>query len=151
MKHSWIFLLIATAVAWLWWKRKEPQSVDGSQPVAAINAPAASVTPDYLSYNLPAWQKPELLLPTASVVSPMAGTGSELSPLQVVRPIAVSAASLPSAASLDGCCESSCGCAMGGNLAASADQLLSQYPDLAGNMASNLLSAFPNAALNYGN
>jgi hypothetical protein len=149
---NWIAMLAGGAgLLWLISKRRAASSAE-SAPSASINIPAASSTPDILSYNLPAWQKPELILPTTSVVSPMAGTGTDLAPLQVMRPIAVSGPfSGTSAGGAGGCCETSCGCTKPGILAANQDQLLAQMasaqPDLSGRMLANLLTAFPSSTI----
>jgi hypothetical protein len=148
---NWMAMLAGGAgLLWLISKRRAASSAE-SVPSASINIPAASSTPDYLSYNLPSWQKPELILPTTSLASPQAGTGTELSPLQVIRPISVSGPLPTIPASTGGCCETSCGCTKPGTLAASQDHLLAQMisvqPNLPASMLSNLLTAFPSSTV----
>ncbi len=160
LKRDWLIVLAGAAVlAWLFLRRKQARSAspDVQQPNASVEIPNASTTPDYLSYNLPAFQKPSLLLPSALQASAASGgdglvSGGRSGSVSELRLPSVSAVSNPASASGTGgcCCESRCGDTRGGNLVASQDQLLSQFPsDLAGKMAANLLSAFPHGTVSY--
>ncbi len=158
LKRDWFLVLCAGAVfTWLFLRRKQAvlRSPATAEPTATVEIPNAAATPDYLSYNLPAFQKPALLAGVAPVeraTAPVSSGGPVMSselryPSEFPRP---SISPLPAQT---GCCcgeNRGCGESRGGNLVANQDHLISQLPpDLAGKMAANLLSAFPSATVQY--